>query len=147
MLGSGYVSRVCFGVCFGGMFRVCFAASGATLPAISGVCYGVCFGGMFRGMLRGMFRGCATRVPFLNLSPPKKHKPIYIYIYIYIYIFICLLLIYLFIFVYSLESIFEIIRRQHIDVFLLSCTTPRLPAQQPAPLSDSSGPARLGFRV
>ena len=83
MLGSGYVSRVCFGVCFGvclgGMFRVCFAASGATLPAISGVCYGVCFGGMFRGMLRGMFRGCATRAPFLNLSPPKKHKPISTY--------------------------------------------------------------------
>ena len=53
------------------------------MPAISGVCYGVCFGGMFRGMLRGMFRWCATRVPFLNLSPPKKHKPIYIYIYVY----------------------------------------------------------------
>ena len=30
-------------------------------------------------MLRGMFRGCATRVPFLNLSPPKKHKPTWIY--------------------------------------------------------------------
>ena len=76
ILMGGRVTRVGVGVCFAGMFRVCFAASGATLPAISGVCYGVCVGGMFRGMLRDMFRGCATRVPFLNLSPPKKHKPI-----------------------------------------------------------------------
>ena len=45
MLGSGYVSRVCFevcfGVCFGGMFRGIMS-------------YFAC---NFRGMLRGMFRG------------------------------------------------------------------------------------------
>ena len=34
----------------------------------TGVGIRVCFG----GMIRGMFRGCATRVPFLNLGPPKK---------------------------------------------------------------------------
>ena len=62
------------GVCFAGMFRGIFRGyvSGMFRGIMScftcnfGVCYGVCFGGMFRGM----FRGCATRVPFLNLSPP-----------------------------------------------------------------------------
>ena len=70
---------------------------------MAGVGIRVCFVGMFQGMCRGMFRGyvsgyvsrhhellylqyrgdgghvsvrgCATRVPFLNLSPPKRTNP------------------------------------------------------------------------
>ena len=71
------------GVCFAGMFRGVFRCMfrGYVSGMFRGIMsYFTCnFGGMLRGMFRGyvsMFRGCATRVPFLKLSPPKKHKPI-----------------------------------------------------------------------
>ena len=79
MLGSGYVSRVCFevcfGVCFGGMFRGIMS-------------YFAC---NFRGMLRGMFRGYVSgyvtgyvsRVcnpcALLKPEPPQKNTNPYVY--------------------------------------------------------------------
>ena len=67
---SGYVSGVCFGYVSRHQELLYLQLRGYVAGHVSGVCFG--------GMLRGMFRGCATRVPFLNLSPPKKHKPIYL---------------------------------------------------------------------
>ena len=84
MLGSGYVSRVCFGGCFGGMFRVCF--------------YFTCnFGGMLRGMFRGYVSGYVTgyvsRVcnpsAILKPEPPKIKTQTHMYIYIYMCVCVC----------------------------------------------------------